>query len=362
MQKRLILFGVILLLAINIFNLACIVQKNVVVCERPYLLVGTGCCLDQNDNKICDVDEERQQLTEALKKVTEIEERKGIEEIKPEETKAPAEETQPKQEPVIGKEFEPVLSEEEGYAVRLLDYDYSIISSDKARIDEMEIEIINNDPNDLWPSVNVYIYADDDPLETRTFAEENIAPSYYLPSGYKIVKKFPVSINVWNYDEDKNIKLSLYDQFDFNRRSLASSSIKVNLAEGKVVEAVEDDILSEWRREDDKLAVRVRDIKCEHVPPSYYMRSVKIEVTNKAFDDFVPVVDIKLTDMDRIKFEDAKIPMIKKGETKEINLTVDKVVPTPKLRKSFVVTIRNPADPGYQFSLSNSFDVNTFLE
>ena len=28
-----------------------------VTCNKPYILVGTSCCLDQNDNSICDVDE-----------------------------------------------------------------------------------------------------------------------------------------------------------------------------------------------------------------------------------------------------------------------------------------------------------------
>jgi len=28
-----------------------------VVCNSPYILVGTSCCLDQNDNSICDTDE-----------------------------------------------------------------------------------------------------------------------------------------------------------------------------------------------------------------------------------------------------------------------------------------------------------------
>lgn len=32
-----------------------------VVCNKPYILVGTGCCLDQNNNSICDKDETAQQ-------------------------------------------------------------------------------------------------------------------------------------------------------------------------------------------------------------------------------------------------------------------------------------------------------------
>jgi len=28
-----------------------------ITCNKPYILVGTECCLDQNDNSICDKDE-----------------------------------------------------------------------------------------------------------------------------------------------------------------------------------------------------------------------------------------------------------------------------------------------------------------
>ncbi len=30
---------------------------NAIVCNKPYILVGSSCCLDANDNKICDKDE-----------------------------------------------------------------------------------------------------------------------------------------------------------------------------------------------------------------------------------------------------------------------------------------------------------------
>ena len=32
-------------------------QTNQVVCNKPYILVGNDCCLDQDDNSICDIDE-----------------------------------------------------------------------------------------------------------------------------------------------------------------------------------------------------------------------------------------------------------------------------------------------------------------
>jgi len=31
--------------------------QNPPTCNKPYILVGTECCLDQNDNSICDKDE-----------------------------------------------------------------------------------------------------------------------------------------------------------------------------------------------------------------------------------------------------------------------------------------------------------------
>ena len=35
-------------------------QPQQVTCNKPYILVGTSCCLDQNDNSICDKDEQEE--------------------------------------------------------------------------------------------------------------------------------------------------------------------------------------------------------------------------------------------------------------------------------------------------------------
>jgi|SRR3989344_1978812 len=32
-------------------------QQDTPICNKPYILVGNGCCLDQDDNSICDKDE-----------------------------------------------------------------------------------------------------------------------------------------------------------------------------------------------------------------------------------------------------------------------------------------------------------------
>ncbi len=49
-MRRIIIFGVII---IALFLVSCVPPT----CNKPYILVGSACCLDQNDNGICDKDE-----------------------------------------------------------------------------------------------------------------------------------------------------------------------------------------------------------------------------------------------------------------------------------------------------------------
>lgn len=51
-MKKIIILPIILLLVV--ITSGCV---NQVTCNPPYILVGTECCLDANDNKICDKDE-----------------------------------------------------------------------------------------------------------------------------------------------------------------------------------------------------------------------------------------------------------------------------------------------------------------
>jgi len=51
-MRKIIIFSIILLLVI--ITSGCVQQ---VICDPPYILVGTECCLDTNDNGICDKDE-----------------------------------------------------------------------------------------------------------------------------------------------------------------------------------------------------------------------------------------------------------------------------------------------------------------
>ena len=61
---------IIILLGLTLFLLGC--QK--IVCNEPYIRVGEGCCLDENNNKICDKDELRvfeSELIESMPKTFE---------------------------------------------------------------------------------------------------------------------------------------------------------------------------------------------------------------------------------------------------------------------------------------------------
>lgn len=52
-MKKFLFFGLFLVLMLLITS--CTPKE--VVCNRPYIQVGTECCLDSNDNKVCDSDE-----------------------------------------------------------------------------------------------------------------------------------------------------------------------------------------------------------------------------------------------------------------------------------------------------------------
>lgn len=66
-----ILFGLIILIIISLFLISGCAQEQKVVCNKPYILVGTSCCLDQNNNNICDKDEVEEKPDEVKTPVVE---------------------------------------------------------------------------------------------------------------------------------------------------------------------------------------------------------------------------------------------------------------------------------------------------
>jgi len=58
-MKLYIIIGLILIVSLFIFGCTTgQAVKNTVVCNEPYIQVGTDCCLDQNYNDICDYEED----------------------------------------------------------------------------------------------------------------------------------------------------------------------------------------------------------------------------------------------------------------------------------------------------------------
>ena len=55
MERSTKIISIISLLIITLFLISC----TQITCDKPYIKVGTSCCLDQNDNNICDSDEEQ---------------------------------------------------------------------------------------------------------------------------------------------------------------------------------------------------------------------------------------------------------------------------------------------------------------
>jgi hypothetical protein len=53
-MKKLLLFIPIIILAVSLIGCA---QQQSLVCNKPYIQVGTECCVDENDNRVCDRDE-----------------------------------------------------------------------------------------------------------------------------------------------------------------------------------------------------------------------------------------------------------------------------------------------------------------
>ena len=60
MKIRYVLFGFIILVLV----LSACQQKT--ICNKPYILVGNSCCLDSNNNNICDTDEVKETKTEEV--------------------------------------------------------------------------------------------------------------------------------------------------------------------------------------------------------------------------------------------------------------------------------------------------------
>ena len=58
-------FGVLMIMCIVLMSGCTTEKKEGVVCNPPYILVGNECCLDQNNNRVCDNDETKETASDA---------------------------------------------------------------------------------------------------------------------------------------------------------------------------------------------------------------------------------------------------------------------------------------------------------
>lgn len=56
-NRRLLVMLLIIIVCLLVVIAILKITSQKVVCNKPYIIVGTSCCLDQNDNSICDKDE-----------------------------------------------------------------------------------------------------------------------------------------------------------------------------------------------------------------------------------------------------------------------------------------------------------------
>ena len=250
----LFLIGLLFLTACEI-DPSKIDTDEIIKCEAPYIRVGVDCCLDQNDNKICDKDEEEPEPTVT----TTIPEEEGCEDECSSEFctgldyteclmksdgckdknfrgKVPGkcgvecttdnncdsnEECENykcliKEEPIVTTTT--TLEEEElpGAIAISIDKIYTAVTGDDlGEISKVVFTIDNGKDKVLKPIVNVYAWDEEnkDPYETRSRGE------YTYISGINPGDKHTGSIDLvpktWvNLDLEKNIRLTLNDTED----------------------------------------------------------------------------------------------------------------------------------------------------
>lgn len=119
------------------------ISNKLIVCDKPYIRHGSDCCLDQNDNKICDNDETGLPLTEEDAK--EEEDESWFEKIKdkfkkPEEPEPEEEELTPQQQATRDEMINHLKGSGE-----LLAFNRISITAQRGQPEEMYIGIKNTD-------------------------------------------------------------------------------------------------------------------------------------------------------------------------------------------------------------------------
>ena len=327
-------YSTILIVIFSLILAGCTIESKAPICNKPYIVNGYSCCLDKDSNAICDSDEQKTTTKTETTSASKVNYEKSTSDVlTSSDSSAPKVTVTNKK---VDISLQPVMSTEKGYSIKLKDYRYSLLSSEKARITEMELEITNQGPNDGYFDVRVYVYSDDDAPELRNFPEETIN-SINIPSGYKITKKFPVSINVWKPSKEKNIKLSLYSGFTYDADVLATYSIKKQLMTPNM--AVKSSL--NWTNENPYTKLIVDFVDLVQKGDKVFLKNINFTIENKKNEKIKPNFQVKVADKIGIilikDFNNKNYKEIAAKGKQKLSLDFDDILIRKELEKQFYV-------------------------
>lgn len=203
------------------------------VCYPPNKIIGNKCCIDDNDNNVCDADEapeaeeaEEEQEAEEQQEATPVEEEEDAEE---EEAEPEEEEEATGLEP--GK-YDMKLGEPKRY-LEINKISAYRSSRDKGVIDEIVFTVRNIGDSIFSPTADLHF--DGTGVD---FTEQDRVPEYELkvdhefdlqeldPGEKLIVRKY-LGIRFQDIDDDKTIRMSVYDRYKAPREDLAEVETEI---------------------------------------------------------------------------------------------------------------------------------------
>jgi hypothetical protein len=253
---------ILILLLTMIFIIGC--SQNI-TCNTPYILVGGSCCLDKDNNSICDKDEtktEPENINEVIKETVE--------------------ETKELSEADLFKESI-LLESKDGVTLSLDSFDVEIQNENLAKITKIKVTILNKGAKSIIPSINIYLW-DEAHLSGASVVQEVLETDGWIEVGHYKTTEFPVSILFNEINEEKNLKLVLYEMYGFkatlSRNIYASLITKFNTTQiGEYKEGYQ----KEEKEEEKELFIEIKeDIKSHN---NYNeIKSITAYISNQGYE------------------------------------------------------------------------------
>jgi len=181
------------------------------VCETPYIAHGEGCCIDADENSICDnddvdlvaycLDENEDGVCDGHEHLVEVEQ-------EPEETEP---------EPFA---FNPhsVVASRQGFSISIDDFEYELYE-DWGKVTRVDFSITNDAGYSIKPIVEVNVHD-----STQNFAPRSpyIVLDTYLGIGEFIVVPGFTEASFTNLDKEKVLELTLKDENAWPHRPIVT--------------------------------------------------------------------------------------------------------------------------------------------